>query len=216
MSSIKSSPNQRVIVYIDGFNLYFGLRAKGWKKSYWLNLQRLSENILTKKQKLVSVKYFTSRISFPPEKVKRQGTFIEALETLTKVKIYYGHYQSNKSVCRKCGIIEMTPSEKMTDVNIAVEMLSDAYEDKYDTAILISADSDLVAPIKTVHRLFKNKRVVIAFPPARHSFALKEVAKASFTIGRKKLLCSNFPDEVKKSDGYILNRPGRWTTKFKK
>jgi len=210
MSSAMSSPKQRVIVYVDGFNLYFGLKAKGWKKSYWLNLQKLSENILTKEQKLVSVKYFTSRISFPPEKVKRQGTFIEALETLPKVKIFYGHYQSNKSICRKCGYIDMIPSEKMTDVNIAVELLSDAYEDKYDTAILISADSDLIAPIKTVHRLFKSKRIVVAFPPARHSFALKEVAKASFTIGRKKLIDSNFPDEVKKQDGYILRRPERW------
>lgn len=36
---------QRVIAYIDGFNLYFGLKAAKWKRFYWLNLQR-SENIL--------------------------------------------------------------------------------------------------------------------------------------------------------------------------
>jgi len=92
------------------------------------------------------------------------------LETLTNVKIYYGNYQANKSVCRNCGFTAMIPSEKMTDVNIAVELLSDAYENKYDTAILISADSDLIAPINTVHRLFKYKRIIVAFPPARHSF----------------------------------------------
>ena len=28
----------RVIVYIDGFNLYFALRSKGWRKYYWLDL----------------------------------------------------------------------------------------------------------------------------------------------------------------------------------
>lgn len=210
MSIEKVKILQRVIIYIDGYNLYFGLREKGWKNYYWLNIQKLSENILTKEQELIEVKYFTSRISFPPDKVKRQGTFIEAIETLPKVKIYYGNYQSNKSVCTKCGNISMIPSEKMTDVNIAVELLSDAYENKFDTAILVSADSDLIAPIKTIHRLFKEKRIVVAFPPARHSFALKEIASASFTIGRKKLADSLFPDEVKKSDGYILKRPTRW------
>ncbi len=210
MSSKNMGELQRVIIYIDGFNLYFGLREKGWKKFYWLNLKKLAENLLNQAQDLIEVKYFTSRVSFPPDKVKRQGTFIEAIETLPNVKIYYGNYQSNKSECKKCGYVSMIPSEKMTDVNIAVELLSDAYEDKFDTAILVSADSDLIAPIRTIQRLFKDKRIVVAFPPARHSFALKEVASASFTIGRKKLADSLFPDEVKKSNGYILKRPTRW------
>ena len=29
----------RVIVYVDGFNLYYGLRSKGWKRFYWLDIQ---------------------------------------------------------------------------------------------------------------------------------------------------------------------------------
>ena len=28
---------ERVISYIDGFNLYFGLRSKGWRRFYWLS-----------------------------------------------------------------------------------------------------------------------------------------------------------------------------------
>lgn len=28
---------ERVIAYVDGYNLYYGLRAKGWKRYYWLN-----------------------------------------------------------------------------------------------------------------------------------------------------------------------------------
>jgi len=31
----------RVITYIDGFNLYFGLKSKDWQRYYWLNLQLL-------------------------------------------------------------------------------------------------------------------------------------------------------------------------------
>lgn len=98
----------------------------------------------------------------------------------------------------------------MTDVNIAVELLSDAYQDKYDKAILISADSDLTAPIKAVCNLFPAKKIVVAFPPERFSFELSKVCTSHFPIGRKKFIESVFPDEVVKQDGFILKRPDRW------
>lgn len=37
---------RRVISYIDGFNLYFGLKQKGWRKYYWLDLAALSRSLL--------------------------------------------------------------------------------------------------------------------------------------------------------------------------
>ena len=200
----------RVITYIDGFNLYFGLKDKGWKRYYWLNLKKLSEKILIKEQELVSVKYFTSRVSSPPTKVKRQGIFIEALESLNDLEIFYGKYQANPYTCSKCRQISRIQNEKMTDVNIAVEMLADAYQDKFDTAILISADSDLKAPIQKVLELFPKKRVTVAFPPSRYSFELNKSASASFTLGRKRISESIFEDEVLKSNGYKLVKPVEW------
>ena len=201
---------ERVIIYIDGFNLYFGLKSKGWQRYYWLNLQKLSQNLLTENQKLIKTKYFTSRISKPPEKSRRQATYIEALETLDNFQIFYGHYLINTIECNKCGNIIPKPNEKMTDVNIAVEMLTDAFRDKFDKALIISADSDLTGPIKKVKKLFHDRKVVVAFPPARFSFALEKVANASFVIGRKKIADSLFPDEVVKPDGYVLKRPDEW------
>ena len=44
---------ERVITYIDGFNLYFGLKTKGWKRYYWLDLQKLTMNLLKVNQKLI-------------------------------------------------------------------------------------------------------------------------------------------------------------------
>lgn len=201
---------ERVITYIDGFNLYFGLKTKGWQRYYWLDLQKLSVNLLKDNQRLSTTKYFTSRVSGPPDKVKRQGTFIEALETLDNFHIFYGHYLTNTIECQKCGDVFAKPNEKMTDVNIAVEMLTDAFQNAFDTAILISADSDLIAPIKKVKQLFTSKKIVVAFPPARFSFALKEIANSSFVIGRKNLAKSVFPEKVVKPDGFILKRPERW------
>ena len=98
----------------------------------------------------------------------------------------------------------------MTDVQIATEMLTDAFADKFDTALVVSADSDLVPPTLAVRRLFPGKRVVAAFPPARSSVQLKRAANASTRVGLDSLERSQFPDAVPKPDGYVLRRPEHW------
>jgi uncharacterized LabA/DUF88 family protein len=99
----------------------------------------------------------------------------------------------------------------MTDVNIACQLLSDAFQDNFDVAILITGDSDLVPPIKHVHELFSKKRVVVAFPPNRHTNRLKDVSKGHFAIGKSKILDAQFPDEVTNKSGFKLNRPDSWS-----
>ena len=210
MTSANNSPKkERVNVYIDGFNLYFGLLEAGFSKCKWLSLNKLVHNLIQSNQKIADIKYFTSRVSNDPDKQKRQTTYIEALETVS-IKIYYGNYQSDRTHCRLCGNIWPTYHEKMTDVNIATQMLIDAYQDSYDMAMLISGDSDLVPPIRAIHKLFNKKRVFVAFPPKRHNASVALIAKGSLTIGRKKLVDSQFEIEVKKKDGFILRKPQSW------
>ena len=203
----------RAIVYIDGFNLYYGLKTKGWKKYYWLNIQRLAQNIMRSAQELVSTKYFTALVSSTPrdpDKNKRQLVYLEALGTLKDFYIYYGHYLQKSVKCNKCGSVWEIYEEKMTDVNIAIELLGDAFNDLFDTAIIISGDSDLVGLIQMIKRFFSMKRVIIAFPPERVSKELRKVADAYFTLGRGVLHNSQFHDEVQKPNGIILRRPDTW------
>jgi uncharacterized LabA/DUF88 family protein len=201
---------ERVIAYIDGFNLYFGLKSKGWRRYYWLNVQMLARNLLKPHQRLLITKYLTARITGAPQKEKRQSTYIEALETLSKFQIFYGEYKTNPRECPTRGCENEVPNEKATDVNIAVEMLKDAYQDEFDVALLVSADSDPVPPIKTVRELLPGKRVVVACPPGRYSTALTESASNSLVIGRNKIAKSLFPPRIKKADGYILRCPRSW------
>ncbi len=98
----------------------------------------------------------------------------------------------------------------MTDVNIATEMLTDAFEDKFDTAILISADSDLVPPIRTIKRIYPGKRIVVFFPPKKFSSHIKNSADIQLGIGRDSLVKSQFPDRIRKSDGVIFEKPFQW------
>jgi uncharacterized LabA/DUF88 family protein len=200
----------RVISYIDGFNLYFGLRDKGWRRFYWLNVQLLVQNLLKFNQELIMTKYFTARVIGATDKEKRQSTFIEALETLSNLEIFYGKYQLNPRECPPCGFKDQVPNEKMTDVNIAVEIFSDAAKDKFDTALLLSADSDLAPLVRAVKNTFTHKRIVVAFPPKRESVELRNIAHACLRIGRANFARSLFPDKVKKPDGFILQRPPSW------
>lgn len=201
---------KRVITYIDGYNLYFGLKAKNWKRFYWINLQLLAQNLLKPDQELITTKYFTSIVSYPIDKAKRQMTFIEAPETLSNFKLFYGKFHRNPRFCHKCKFKNIIPSEKMTDVNIAVEMLTDAYQDNFDVALLISADSDLSPAIRAIKELFPEKRLVVAFPPERYSVELTKHAHAYINIGRAKIAKSIFPDRIQKADGFVLHRPVSW------
>lgn len=203
----------RVIAYIDGFNLYFGMKEKGWRRFYWLDVRKLALNLLKSDQRLVAVRYFTSRVSsstFDPEQAKRQGSYIEALGTLPETTLHFGHYLTKAVKCFKCGNQWLKPEEKMTDVNIAIALIDDAFRDRFDTALLISGDSDLVGAVLQVKNLCSKKRIVVAFPPARSSARLKAEAQASFVISRKTLKDSQLPDAVAKPDGFVLTRPERW------
>lgn len=200
----------RVIVYIDGFNFYFGIIAKGWRKYLWLDLHKFASSLLLPNQDLVRTKYFTSRISKPFSKQKRQSIFLDALSSLPQLSIFYGRYQADIRTCENCGFTSFVSSEKKTDVNIATELMVDAFQDNFDTAILVTADADLTGPVVAIRKLFPQKKVIIAFPPERHSYELKNVASGAYHIGEEKFSESLFPDEVVTKSGFVLKRPDKW------
>ncbi len=71
---------QRVIAYIDSFNLYFGLKDKNWKKYYWLDLPALAHALLKPDQQLLATHYFTARIRLKGNNhsdMQRQTTYLE-------------------------------------------------------------------------------------------------------------------------------------------
>lgn len=203
----------RVIAYVDGFNLYFGLRSKGWRRYYWLNPWVMAQNLLKPGQQLEAVKYFTARISADtgdPGKRRRQSSWLEAVETVVGVQVIYGHYLPKPLKCHSCGATWISHEEKMTDVNMAVEILRDAFDDAFDTALLISADSDLAPVLEAIRARLPAKRVIVVCPPDRQSKKLESVATATFRLGRKVLQESQLPDQYVKPGGFVLRRPVTW------
>jgi uncharacterized LabA/DUF88 family protein len=208
----------RVVAYIDGFNLYHGMRSKVypaaadqklWRKLYWLNVQSLVQSYLKPVQELGLTKYFTARISGPLGKQQRQSIYLDALATLPQLQIIEGQYRVKELTCRKCHWISEFPNEKMTDVNIAVELIKDAYQDNFDMAILVSGDSDLTAPVVAIRELFPHKTVLLLFPPDRFSnhLAQPHIASAFLRVRERDLRKNQLPDEVTTQAGIILRNP---------
>ncbi len=199
------------MVYIDGFNLYFGLRESGLRRFLWLDLNRFAHSLVRADQRLVTTKYFTARIPGPEDKRKRQLAYLEALGAIDPkmLAIIAGKYQREPVLCPYCCAQYSSSKEKMTDVNIAVEVLKDGMRDRYDTAILISGDSDQRPTIDAIHELWPDKRVVVAFPPSRYSAALDRAADASFVIGEARFRQNQFP-AVFECNGRVHRRPEYW------
>jgi len=99
----------------------------------------------------------------------------------------------------------------MSDVRMASEILRDVFQDKFDTVLILSADADLQPPIEIIKAEFPHKKVVIAFPPKRDSYHLRNIADAHFRIGRGRLSKCQLPNKITKHDGHILVRPVEWS-----
>ncbi len=145
---------KRSIIYIDGFNFYYGaLKDSPYK---WLNLQTYFER-LRQDDDVQKIWYFTARVSGAAS--SRQSPYLEALLTLPKIEIKYGLFKDKTQKCRVIGCSlpasqkkYKVPEEKGTDVNIALQMIDDAYQGLCDRIILVSGDSDLVPAIELVKK----------------------------------------------------------------
>ena len=80
----------------------------------------------------------------------------------------------------------------------------------YDTAMIVSADSDLCPAVRSVRRVAAEKRVIAAFPPRRRSGDLQRTAHGSFTIPDSKIRKNLLPETVRTPAGVVLKRPGHW------
>ncbi|MEM9227605.1 MAG: NYN domain-containing protein, partial [Verrucomicrobiota bacterium] len=142
-------------VFIDGFNLYYGSLKNTDLK--WLNLESFCDKLLPKND-VTDIYYFTACVkprSGDDQVHIRQQTYLRALRTLPRIKIIYGSFQTSvkamplayprKGASRFVEVIKT--EEKGSDVNLATWLLIKAYEDAFETAVVVTNDSDLESPI---------------------------------------------------------------------
>jgi uncharacterized LabA/DUF88 family protein len=172
----------------------------------------LATSLLKPGQQLRATHFFTTAIRDNHHNAAdrlRQVDYIQALAS-RGVAVQYGHYLEKTRTCNRCHASWVDYEEKMTDVNLAVQLLMDAFDNAFDVALVISGDSDLTTPIKCVRQRFPHKRLIVAFPPKRHSAALRSAAHGCLTIGEDKLRDSQLPERILKPNGHVLLRPESW------
>jgi len=208
----------RTIVYIDGFNLYYGA-LKGTPNK-WLDLDRYFR-LLRPADDIQAIKYFTALVTGP--KRIDQETYLRALSTLGGVEIILGKFKNKRFQCTNLACAHTgsrffdAREEKRTDVNIAVSMVDDAYQNQCDQFILVSGDSDLVPAIGTIRRRFPAKKIVVYVPhipsltsTRGYAVELRTAAHTHRNLPLNILKLAQFPAQLPDGVGGVIQRPSSW------
>lgn len=212
---------QRVTVYIDGFNFYYGLKRiksidRDWQKYYWIDYVKLFEQFVGIDQELVKVLYFTAS-PLNPSKNSRQSALLNANRMLNpdRFEIIRGKYIGKTLECPHCKYAISKPEEKRTDVNLSVRMMGDCMMDKTDVLILVSADSDLIPPIEFIQNNYQDKKVKVYFPPSNFSNDLKDNIRRhrgkpiQMENNKPKFENSVMPNKIL-INGKTITKPDKW------
>lgn len=200
---------ERIICFIDGFNLYHAINDLKMPYLKWVNLWKLaSVFIRPKSQQLHSVYYFSAYADWLPEAKSRHIRYVKALiaEGITPVM---GKFKNKDRKCSKCHSRWQSYEEKETDVNIALALINLAYQNKYDRALLITNDSDQAPAIRMVRNLFPEKGITTIVPPHyRHSNELIQASSDKAKITVEQLQRCLLPEHVLDAGGnLIVTRP---------
>jgi uncharacterized LabA/DUF88 family protein len=144
---------ERVFLFVDGSNLFGSIREMSRKLGTRIGIDyERFFRFLAGSRRLLRVYFYTSLPpqESNPEAYKQQVDFIYAVrqranERGVNLKIRQAFRQP-----RSYGFIE-----KGTDVKLAADLLSLAFHDAFDIAVLVSGDSDFVEVVEEVQRLGK-------------------------------------------------------------
>ena len=211
----------RTYIYIDGFNFYYGV-VKGTPYK-WLNLKLLFDTLLIPAHQILSINYYTAIVSgkIDPNQPVRQKTYIRALQKyIPEIKVCYGEFLSHDvfkplsypidehTFGKKIKFAKIIKTEeKGSDVNLAVNLLNDAWLDLYDCAIVVSNDSDLSESLRLVKEQHKKKIGLITPGKTHPSRELLKYSDFTKRIRKGILAASQLPDPI---PGTTIRKPSVW------
>jgi uncharacterized LabA/DUF88 family protein len=192
--------SMKTYVYVDAFNLYFGC-VKGTPHK-WLDLSNFTAHVRA--------------LPNSPNAPLRQQVYLRALLTLSNFEIVYGHFLShhvrmplaNPGIGQPKTVEVIKTEEKGSDVNLAVHLIHDAYQNRYESAVIVSGDSDLLTAVQIVKNEL-GKPVGVLNPQKRPSRMLQQHATFYKHIRPGVLAASQFPKTLSDQHG-AFNKPSEW------
>lgn len=172
---------ERVYVYIDGGNFYYNLKENDCA-SMQFKFKEFVEHLVGNRL-LAGVRYYIGQIR--PNDKNEQSQRIHRHQQILFEKLKKADFYIVRGRIRQIGNVF---TEKGVDVRIAIDLVEGAYENRYDTAMLISSDGDLAPAIEMIVR--KNKRIEVVGFEHKPSYAL--IQQANFYHSIKKLDLKKF------------------------
>ena len=116
-----------------------------------------------------------------------------------------GRFKSKPRECKSCHAKWTAHEEKESDVNVAIHLIKDTITNKFERAIIISADSDLVPAVRMAKDHDRAKEICVVAPPKRlgHARDLKPIMEITLGRIRRSLL----PQRLIHKDGRDVVRP---------
>lgn len=222
-------------IYIDGFNLHY-MRLQRQPHFQWLDLASLGRQLLGASVGPARVNFYTARLSTRVDRTapRDQQVYLNALSTVPEVHVHFGHFLFSEKYAFLASPPQAIPTayrwnlppprlvktvkaeEKGSDVNLASHLVRDAFLDSFDLALVVSNDTDLVEPIRiavqeagkvvgiVAPRRAKRGEAPIPSPP------LRKAATFVKDIDDHQLAAAQFPAQVIRADGSIVERPLNW------
>jgi uncharacterized LabA/DUF88 family protein len=147
---------ERVMVFIDGSNILWGSKERGFR----IDHGKLVEYLVGSNRRMVRPYFFCSIGSPPsPEQIRFQDALkFKGFEVVSK-PLRFRQFKAREVGSGRDVFVEKW-GEKGVDVSLVTFMLSMGWKNAYDTALLIGGDEDYLPAVMEVKQI--PKRVEIA------------------------------------------------------
>jgi uncharacterized LabA/DUF88 family protein len=189
------------MIFIDGSNMYHSLKA--YFKRTDIDLGCFSNKILDK-SRLVRMYYYNAVVGKveEPERFKDQEKFFKSVAAIPYTELRLGRLVYTNQWPNS------PPFEKGVDVQLATDMITHAFKNNYDVAILVAGDNDFVGALQAVKDNGKHVEVAL-FGLERTSRQLREVADRVIALdGRLLRGCWKGPPTLRPNVPRPANRGG--------
>ncbi len=217
--------NRKVMAYVDGYNLYYGL-VKTDKSLRWLDLPKMLRMLMPWASE-IKTKYFTAAVddhcaTKTPRRI-RQEEYWRALKTVD-VELIFGKMEFRDRAClaHHCSYDGprsfRAPVEKMTDVNMALHIVDDAINLKPDVMCIISGDTDLLPAMKWVMKVHRPCRKLVYIPCKEEDFQYRRVDEFGLNgwqtqrLKEEVLVNCRLPELIEISGEVPIKCPTNWGT----
>lgn len=170
---------EKVVILVDGSNFYHYTKGLGLTHLLDFNYNEFSK-FLVRDRKIVSATYYIGKMREKPGDLRSRQLMASQQKLVSRLEnqgwvISFGHMLVDGGGQREKGV----------DVQIAVDLVVGAYENIYDSALLVSSDTDLIPAIRKVKQ--KGKRLEYIGFSNRPSYGLIKNSSLTKTLSKEDL-----------------------------